>query len=1402
MKNVIKKAIAFLVVFILVIPMFNREAFAMDDEPVQDASQLLGTTKKDVAYLEYDGPGSYWTWFHDCEVLTSDNDDWEGWLVAYGDITISKRVVVNESVHLILADDCTLTCQEGIEVETSWTPGKDDAELTIYAQSTGENMGRLIATANADRAGIGSGSCLIDLDGDISGTIYIHGGYIEAVGGSFGAGIGGGNAASGADVTIYGGEVHAQGGLQSAGIGGGAEGSTGSGGEGGNLTVYGGIVEAIGYRNESDKRGGGAGIGGGNDGDGGTVTIYDGTVTAIGGFLAAGIGGGHGGKGGRLTVYGGSVTATGGECINHSLLADKFGGAGIGGGSEKDGGTVTIYNGTVTATGIDGGAGIGGGGGSLESADSKAGGDGGTVTVYNGTITATGNDGGAGIGGGSRANGGTITLYGGTFDIKNNFNKGKALGRGYGGGSDGSIDVGVGSSVFDVDGTRINGGFNPKSWGACGYFFDDNLIKQFSVRTYGNPVTYHAYDLVYGEGQYECRNYTFINKNVKKWENGWYVVDDGGTIEDVVTVTGDVHLIIEDGEILVAKKGIRVEKGASLSVHAQSDGENQGCLIVYGTNYCAGIGGGDGKAGGAFTLHSGEVVVYGGNSAAGIGGGRNGNGGSFTIYGGKLTVSSGAGASRAIGAGNGASDNGTVTVRESFNLYDADSKKTISKDSDSTSWASLLTEPNYTLMLVRKEFVPGEPVSYLYYDNNLKLQSAECKEYTCINKDTKVMENGWYVVNEDITMYDTISVFGDVRLILLNGKTFNAYGGVCVNDGNSLTVYAQSEWENEMGVLNACGYYDYKNAGIGGAVGRSGGNITIDGGKISAVGLCEAAGIGGGSGGKNGNVVIHGGIVAAESMEGGAGIGTGMYECTYSTDNDGKVELTEYGHNDGNITITGGIVKASTSSYGSGIGGGEGFEGGNITISGGTVTSNGWNSGIGSGCFRIRGVEFYDIGEIPGGDVNITGGDIIAESILITGKAFLTEKLLISENTSVFVYNDDVRVLVEDPADYVSECKRRKKVELLGIHEHDFYGKYRDNGDGTHSRKCSICSKFIPEKHNYDEDGVCSLCGSSLPEYYEYDVGTQSFVRKLMEDVPKKITSAKNGVTLPGGWYLIEGDVTIDGSLNFTDDAHIVLKDGCILKVKNGIVGESGANLSFYAQSPASANPGKVIVPANDCANAGIGAREKDRCGKITIHGGDFDVHGGLGAAGIGGSRNGSCGKITIYSGKINATGRATPNGAGGGAGIGSGYYVNVKYDGVRFIDYGITDIIEINGGDITAEGGRNAAGIGGGAGSAAGEVVLNGGVVHAYGGENAVGIGNGWYDYVEVFRVTHIEVAVGLFKFVKSGGVVYDNESKPVITGDESNSLIWIVLCILSLMVLGGAMIIQRKMCGVNKCE
>jgi hypothetical protein len=237
----------------------------------------------------------------------------------------------------------------------------------------------------------------------------------------------------------------------------------------------------------------------------------------------------------------------------------------------------------------------------------------------------------------------------------------------------------------------------------------------------------------------------------------------------------------------------------------------------------------------------------------------------------------------------------------------------------------------------------ADNVAYLDAAGNLQHQNG-VTEITAADCGA-TLAAGWYVASSDVTCVNTITINGNVNLILADDASLSVTGdggdaGIHVSGANSLAVYAQSTGAH-MGSLTAHGG-DW-GAGIGGGDGGDGGSITIDGGAVTAAGGTGGAGIGGGYRGNGGNIAIHGGAVTATG-DWGAGIGGGSYG------------------NGGAITLTGGAVHATGGAASAGIGGGSGDSAatqgasGDISITGSAeVTATGgdgsssWGGGAGIG---------------------------------------------------------------------------------------------------------------------------------------------------------------------------------------------------------------------------------------------------------------------------------------------------------------------------------------------------------------------------------------------------------------------------------------------------------------------
>ena len=212
--------------------------------------------------------------------------------------------------------DTTVTIRDvNIDASGEWNPamavqGKGDTTLKLEGNNTLRSGLNCAGLEKDDE--FSTGKLTITAE-DTSSSL-------NAYGGNFAAGIGGGLYQSTSNLEIANGKIHAEGRMGGAGIGG--------------------------------------GIGGNGVGGNGEVSISGGEVTAQGGMSAAAIGGGHHGSG-DVTILDGKVTTT---LANNSNSV-----TGIGGGPDStDKSTVRILGGVVDAVGSGYGSGIGGGKGDVE----------------------------------------------------------------------------------------------------------------------------------------------------------------------------------------------------------------------------------------------------------------------------------------------------------------------------------------------------------------------------------------------------------------------------------------------------------------------------------------------------------------------------------------------------------------------------------------------------------------------------------------------------------------------------------------------------------------------------------------------------------------------------------------------------------------------------------------------------------------------------------------------------------------------------------------------------------------------------------------------------------------------------------------------------------------------------
>ncbi len=177
-------------------------------------------------------------------------------------------------------------------------------------------------------------------------------------------------------------------------------------------------------------------------------------------------------------------------------------------------------------------------------------------------------------------------------------------------------------------------------------------------------------------------------------------------------------------------------------------------------------------------------------------------------------------------------------------------------------------------------------------------------------------------------------------------------------DGTVTALVFETEDPDAPGTIEAAAGQNAAGIGNPGSLGGITGNITINGGNITARGMNDGAGIGGGAGSGVKGLYIKGGTVTAVSNGAGAAIGGGG-ECS------GK-----------SIVITGGEIHVNNTGSGVGIGSGTGKSISpetDISISGGRIYASGGDGAPAIGCAG------GDRDHPAKSDIVISGGTVTAE---------------------------------------------------------------------------------------------------------------------------------------------------------------------------------------------------------------------------------------------------------------------------------------------------------------------------------------------------------------------------------------------------------------------------------------
>ena len=549
------------------------------------------------------------------------------------------------------------------------------------------------------------------------------------------------------------------------------------------------------------------------------------------------------------------------------------------------------------------------------------------------------------------------------------------------------------------------------------------------------------------------------------------------------------------------------------------------------------------------------------------------------------------------------------------------------------------------------------------------------------------------VLNSHARVGDDLDVTASVVTTLdLNGKTLSRNLSSIDSNGHVIEVYT----DGTLTVKDSG-----KDGKIKGGRANNGGGICnygtlyFQGGTITdCMANSDAA-----DSGRGGAIYNHGTMV----MSGGTLLGCWGKDC-------GGV------WNDGALTISGGTITGNTSN----AGGGGVVNYATATITGGTIYNNTattrgggiWNGGI----LTLNGSSATI--NVIGNHCTTNGGGLWNR-----GTVNMQGSIVISGNVNGEGWDSDVYLysnLINCTGAFTSDSHIGLELNTSGVKCTSGYGSHNSSTNhffasgGVHNIEIS-------------DDGEAVLRISNR-KYIEcsWDQTTGKVVHTVKQ-MPSGVSIYTPRIADGSGpyWAVADQNMTIDGHIHSNNSVYLILCDGVTVTYSKGLSIPSDKELHIYCQSYGP-NMGKLIATgSDDLMCAGIGGRQDEMSGTITIHGGNITATGGTDAAGIG-SGDGDSGLFTtnddktagykdiiIFDGIINATGGARA------AGIGSG-------DGnKRELCKGIF----IYGGEVTANGGSYGAGICGGQDCGTGTVKIYGGTIKATGGTEGAGIGTGECD-------------------------------------------------------------------------
>lgn len=538
------------------------------------------------------------------------------------------------------------------------------------------------------------------------------------------------------------------------------------------------------------------------------------------------------------------------------------------------------------------------------------------------------------------------------------------------------------------------------------------MLLPATVLAAEGDVSYSYYDAdseTWQTGTKAVGDYTSVTSADTSWSDGWYVVSGEVTISSRVAVSGDVHLILEDGCTLTADAGIQVHDTNALTIYGQTEGTGKlianvtvaGNAAIGGNYYVtagisggnitihggtieatstngAGIGGGYGSTGGSggnITINGGTVTATGNQMGAGIGGsggaGSGGNGGNITINGGTVIATGGGGAGIGGGYGNvsgGSGGNITITggIIKATSTDGAgigggtSGGGTVKSDGTTTIDGGTVTAVGKVAFSVRPTVSNGLKTSSGASESSLTtVATADLVDATytgnkAVKTETCSAHEGDTAVYKDTEHHTATCKWCGTEFE--EAHTFDANGTCVCGAKNIKNVKYLDETGNEK--TAACTILTADNISSYG---------TLTAGWYAVSGTVTAS-----------SRITVSGEVYLILMDGCNFTANGGIQ-VQDDDNDPSTTspnaLTIYGQTQpildetGNVTNgVGKLVAQNVGDHNAGIGGSDGGSGGTITVNGGIVTANGGQYGAGTGG-GLGG---------SGGTVTIDGGTVTA----------------------------------------------------------------------------------------------------------------------------------------------------------------------------------------------------------------------------------------------------------------------------------------------------------------------------------------------------------------------------------------------------------------------------------------